>query len=317
MATGRARGALCAAAAALALILAGCGDSDPTSAGGGESELAGEMLSYAIEGKPRESDPLLASSRPDQVIDRQVHEPLVDELAAPFGDERRERGLAVSWRASRDREIWSLHLRERVRFQDGTPFNSSAVLANVERWRTLAPGRALLPGLLAADAPRPDLVRLIFTQPVPDLPDRLDSPRLGIVSPAALRPRSGRSARLVRSGRSGTGPFEFRGGEGDRVIVARNVAWWGTRLELGPALDQVEFVIAPSSAERLKLLDAGDVQVVDSLPRSATAKLRRNPLLTTVGGGDEVIGLERSVRGIDSTSVQSLSGVWLTTVGTE
>ncbi len=315
MRSSRPRGALCGAAA-LALILAGCGDGGPTSAGGGESHLAGPTLSYALAGEPRELDPLLAGTRPDQIVDRQLHEPLVERVTGPLGDVRRVRGLAISWRASRDREIWSLQLRSRVRFQDGTPFNSTAVLANAERWRTVAAGRALLPGLLAADAPRPDLVRLIFALPVPDLPDRLASARLGIVSPAALRPRSGRGARLIHAARSGTGPFEFRGGEAEGVTVARNVDWWGTSLELGPALDQVEFVTARAASRRLDLLDGGDVQVADALPRAAaTARSRRDPLLTTVGGGDRVVGLERSVRGIDSSAVQPLSGVWLTTVG--
>lgn len=309
----RLRGAACAAAA-LALIIGACGDSGTS--GGGEPELAGETLAYALAGEPRQPDPLLATSRPDQVVDRQVHEPLVERLTGPLGDVRRVPGLAVSWRTSRDREIWSFRLRGRVRFQDGTPLNSSAVLANVERWRTLPAGRALLPGLLAGDAPRPDLVRLIFAQPVPDLPNLLASPALGIVSAVALSPHNGRGARLARPERSGTGPFEFRGRTADRAIVARNVGWWGTRLKLGPALDQVEFVVARSPSGRARLLDAGDVQVADSLPRAAARPLRRNALLTTVGGGPSVIGLERSVRGIDSTSVESLSGVWLTTVGT-
>jgi peptide/nickel transport system substrate-binding protein len=315
------RGAVLVAALAV-LSTAGCGDDDGGAGAVGDAGVepgTGDTLVYALAGRARVLDPLLASTRSELVVTRQAHEPLVESLTGPFGEVRGQRGLARSWRPSGDREIWRFELRRRVRFQDGTPFNASAVLVNAERWRTLAPGRALLPELVAADAPRPDLVRFILSQPVGDLPRRLASPRLGIVSPAALRPRSGRAADLVRTDRSGTGPFELRERERERIVIARNVEWWGTRLDLGPALDQVEFRIVPTDAERLALLRGGTAQVADSLPRAAVGEIRRDPLITFLtGGGRDVLGLERSVRGIESPSaIEPLSEVWLTSVGAE
>jgi len=315
----RLRGAL-AAAALVALIAAGCGDDEgATVRGSGLQPGTGDTLVYALAGRARELDPLLATTRSELVVTRQVHEPLVESLSGPFGEVRGQRGLARSWRASGDREIWRFELRRRVRFQDGTPFNAAAVLVNVERWRSLAAGRGLLGELVAADAPRPDLVRFILSRPVGDLPRRLASPRLGIVSPAALRPHSGRRAKLARIDRSGTGPFELREREAGTIVLARNVAWWGTPAELGPALDQVEFRVTPADPERLALLRDGTVQVADSLPRVAAREIRRDPLLTSArGNGGDVLGLERSVRGIGSASaIEPLSEVWLTTIGIE
>jgi peptide/nickel transport system substrate-binding protein len=309
------------AAAALALLaIAGCGDDervgDVIGEAGAEPGAAGALL-YALAASPDELDPLLATTRPDLILTRQVHEPLADTLRGPLGEVRGVRGLARSWRPSGDREIWRFELRPRVRFQDGTPFNAAAVLANVERWRTLAAGRGLLPELVAADAPRPDLVRFILSRPVPDLPRRLASPRLGVVSPAARRPRSGPGAELRREDRSGTGAFELREREAERIVIATNVDWWGTRVNLGPALDQIEFRVISTVRERLALLRRGTVQVADALPPSAIGQIRRDPLLTYVGGaGEDVLGLERSVRGIESASaIEPLSEVWLTTVG--
>jgi peptide/nickel transport system substrate-binding protein len=314
----RLRGALVWASLAAA-IATGCGDDDSlggAATGSGAPLGTGSTLSYALAQRPDELDPLLASTRSEQIVTRQVHEPLVASLEAPFGEARRQRGLARSWRASGDRQIWRFELRRRVRFQDGNPFNATAVLANVERWRTLREGRALVPELVAADAPRPDLVRFILSRSVTDLPGRLASPRLGIVSPAALRPRSGRAAELSRDERSGTGPFELRERDAERIVLARDVEWWGTRAELGPALDQVEFQVVPTAPERVALLRGGGVQVADSLPPAAAADLRGDPLLTLVtDAGGVVLGIERSVRGIDSASaIEPLSGVWLTTI---
>jgi peptide/nickel transport system substrate-binding protein len=319
-ARGRLRGVVCAVALA-AVAPAGCG-------GQGEGEIPGlggasagtGLLVYALAGEVGQLDPLLAASRSDQLVTRQIHEPLVESLAGPFGDVRRVRGLAIAWRSTPDREIWSFRLRRGIRFQDGTPFNASAVLANANRWRTLPEGRALLPDLLAVDAPRPDMVRFILDTPVPDLPARLASPRLGVVSPRALERQGVAGATLLRAERSGTGPFELRESpHGGPIVLARNTEWWGTRLDLGPALDQVQFEIVPSSEERLLLLKRGEVQVADSFGAGAIHELRANPLLTFVRGDrGAVLGVDRSVRGIDSASaIEPLSDVWLTVVGTD
>jgi peptide/nickel transport system substrate-binding protein len=301
----------------VALCAAGCGGDN---GGGGGAAAAGVRpgeggtLAFALAGEPRELDPLLAEDRASILVTRQVHEPLVETLTGPFGDVRHLQGLAQAYRPSGDRTIWRFQLRRRVRFQDGTPFNAAAVLANAERWRTLPQGQELLPGLAAVDAPRPDLVRFILSEPDPRLPQRLAAPRLGLVSPRALDPPSGRSAELSRERGTGTGAFELRSTDHSGALLVRNTRWWGSRLELGPALDQVELPVVADQAERLELLDSGQVQAADELDRASVKRLNRDPLLTYEGRGP-FVGLERSVRGIESAhEVPLLSGVWLTRI---
>jgi ABC-type transport system substrate-binding protein len=314
----RARSPRALAVCVLAALVAGCGSGDEQTPGPAGAVPGGGALAYALGDHVRELDPLLASTADEQLVTRQIHEPLVASLTAPFGDAGRSRGLAISWRSTPDEEIWSFQLRKGIRFQDGQPLNASAILANAERWRTLPEGRAILPELVAADAPRPDLVRFILSRRVPDLPDRLASPRLGIVSPGALRPRSGTGARLTSSERSGTGPFELRAGTPGSVLLAANTSWWGTRLGLGPALNQIQFEIEPSADGRVDLLAAGEVQVAAELPPDAVEELGADPLLTYLRGGGTLLGMERSVRGIHSAAaIEPLSDVWLTVVGQE
>lgn len=317
-ARGTRRALVAVALAAACLALPACaGDDDQSAVGGGTADASGGgVLTWALADRPAEIDPLLAVSRSDQLVTRQVHEPLVEDLAAPFGGARRMPGLAASSGASAGFTIWSFALRQGVRFQDGTPFNAGAVLANAERWRTTAPGRELLPDLFAADAPRPDLVRFFLDRPDADFPDRLADPRLGIVSPRALDPRSGTGARMARDARSGTGPFELRERDAGGALVARNLTWWGTERGLGPALDQAEFRVSTSAAGRLALLEAGDVQVAEALGPAEAREARRDPLLVVLRGGGSSLGLERSVRGIGSASeIPSLSGVWVARIG--
>jgi peptide/nickel transport system substrate-binding protein len=300
---------------ALALLAGGCSDDDEASqatATGVPGE--GGTLVWALERDPEDLDPLLTRSAAGQVVCRQIYEPLVDQLAPPFDDATRVPGLAVSARPSGDRTIWRLRLRPGVRFQDGAPLNASAVLANVERWSATEAGRALLPNLFETDAPRPDLVRFFLTAPDPRFDERLGSPQLGIVSPRALG--AGGRGELASGVNTGTGAFELRERDRTRLLLARNSAWWGTVRGLGPALEQVEFRIVPDPAERLELLNSGDVKVASGLGPFSLQKANGDPLLSTLRGDNGGLALERSVRGIDSArEIPSLSGVWLTAIG--
>jgi peptide/nickel transport system substrate-binding protein len=270
-------------------------------------------MAIAVPSQPRQLDPLLATDPVDRLVAAQLFEPLVQRLSGPYDDFRHLPGLAVSVRPGDGGRLWRVLLRQVVRFQSGRPLDASTVVANAERWRASAAARRLLPGLVAADAPRPNLVRLIFDRPVPDVPRRLASPELGIVAPRALAADAGFPA----SAAAGTGALELRRATGPNVVLARNTGWWGTGHGLGPALDQVELRVVPDADERLRLLRRGEVQAAWSLPASLAAKAAGDPLLTSLTGpDDESIGLERSVRGIDSAAVPpALSSVWLTSIG--
>ena len=312
------RGRLALCALVMALAVAGCGGEESTSpVSAAPATGDGGTLSWALAQRPSQLDPLLATSRADQLVTRQVHEPLVETLTGPFGDTRRRPGLALSSRPSSGNTIWSFRVRPGVRFQDGTPLNAGAVMVNGRRWLTTPQGRALMPNLFAVDAPRPDLVRFLLERPDPRFPESLALPRTGIVSPRALTDPSGESAELRRRRRSGTGAFEFRERSGGELLIARNPAWWGTKHDLGPALDLVRFPFVADADARLALLAAGDVQAADRLGTDQARTVRRDPLLELLPGrGSGSLGLERSVRGIASArEVPSLSGVWVTRLG--
>jgi peptide/nickel transport system substrate-binding protein len=307
-----------ATSAALALVaLAGCGGGDGSGtqltsqlppAGGGGS------LIYALPSLPSMLDPLAAQGRAAETATRQIYEPLIEHLTGPYGLGSSQPGLALSARPSGDRTTWTVTLRSGVRFQDGTPFNAAAVLANSRRWQSDPRGRALLPHLFAVDAPRPDEVRFLLDSPVRDLPRRLSSPRLGIVSPRALEPQSGQGAAFVADATgSGTGAFQAGASGPARLELSRFAGWWGSQMGLGPALDGVTFVVAPLQGQRLRLLSEGTAQVAEPLNRAGLAAAGADPLLNTVGGPASGIGMEGSVRGISSARlVPVLTGVWLT-----
>jgi peptide/nickel transport system substrate-binding protein len=304
--------------AAFALVvLAGCGGGDDGGAQSG-SQLppagGGGTLTYALPSLPATVDPLAAKDRIAQTVSHQIYEPLIGEITGPYGQGAPQPGLALSAHPSADRTTWTVNLRLGVRFQDGTPFNAAAVLANSRRWQSDPRGRALLPHLFAVDAPRPDEVRFLLDEPVRDLPRRLSSPRLGIVSPRALEPQSGQRARfLPDASDSGTGAFVPGGGGPGRLELSRFAGWWGSPIGLGPALDGVTFVAAPLPEQRFRLLSEGRVQIADPLDAAGLRAAAADPLLNAIGGPQSGIGMEGSVRGLSSVSaVPALAGVWLT-----
>jgi peptide/nickel transport system substrate-binding protein len=296
--------------------LAGCGSSSggsplstglPPAGGGG-------TLAYALPALPSTLDPLAARSRAEQTVTRQLYEPLIERLTGPYAQAAPQAGLALQARPSGDRTTWTVTLRPGVHFQDGTPFNAGAVLANSRRWQTSAAGQRLLPHLFAVDAPRPDEVRFLLDKPVPDLVRRLSSPQLAIVSPRALDPASGQKADFVPDATgSGTGAFEAGPSGPGRQMLSRFAGWWGSSMGLGPSLDGVTFVVAPQPSQRLRLLREGAVQVADPLSAPGLRTVASDPLLDKVGGPLTGVGLEGSVRGIHSAgAIPLLSSVWLT-----
>jgi ABC-type transport system substrate-binding protein len=296
---------------------AGCGGggatrlpaTEPARAGGGGT------LAYALAGDAGSLDPLSASTPSQRLVSRQIFEPLVATLRGPYERVRDRHGLALEWQASPDRRVWSFRLRPDVRFQDGTPFNASAVVANAGRWRTDPAGQRILPELLAADAPRPNLARIILGIPLANLPHRLADPRLGLISPKAL-PDLGTSPGPEDVADSGSGPFELLTEQPPgSVLLRRDRRWWGTRLGLGPALDRIEFREVADGGERVALLRRGLVRVAEGLREHDADRLSRDPLLSIVGDGSDFLAMERSVRGITEPGPQPLSSVWLTLVG--
>lgn len=296
-------------------LLGGCGGGEDESATAGAGEGAGGgAVSWALPSAPRTLDPLAAGTPSEALVSRQVHEPLAASVGAPFDAGRRVPGLAVSILPSEGGRVWRVRLREGVRFQDGGAFDAAAVLANARRWQESPAARALL-GEFEVDNPRPGLVRFALAAADPGFPERLAAPRLGVLSPRALRRVAVAGSLPALAAGTGTGPFEVRErGEG-RLLLARNTEWWGADRGLGPGVDQIEFrAVAGGSAERARLLATGAVQVASAIAPAVRVEIRDDPLLTVIPapGG---LAAERSVRGIPpGARAPALNQLWRTTI---
>jgi peptide/nickel transport system substrate-binding protein len=304
--------------AALTGTAFGCGEDDDVAPqpGGLPAAGGGGALRYSVPRLPADLDPLEAGSRSEQLVSRQVYEPLVGAARAPYGGELSREGLAASITPSSTRAEWTIVLRPGVRFQDGASLDVPALLLNARRWIASPAGDRLLPGAFGADSPRPGAVRLLFTGPVAGVPELLAAPELGLVSPAALEPVGGERLRLrPGSDQAGTGPFEVATRTEGSLDLVRNAGWWGSSAGLGPALDSVAFVEEPVAAERAARLVDGGAQAAEAVGASGLDVIAGDPLVRTEGGPNG-IAYVASVRGLEAPpAVPRLSAVWLTNIG--
>jgi peptide/nickel transport system substrate-binding protein len=174
--------------------------------------------------------------------------------------------LASAWQVSADGRTWTFHLRDHVKFHDGTRLDAQAVVFSFER--TLDPKH---PYYLGNDSQYwktllKDVEQVVAVDPltVEIHTMRPYSPLLGelaiypIVSPNAVRTWGDAFALHP----VGTGPFLFEEWDkGEQVVVRRFDGYWGA-----PAgLDRIVFQVVVDARQRLVDLESGSVDLATAI----------------------------------------------------
>jgi peptide/nickel transport system substrate-binding protein len=233
----------------------------------GARTVQAQELNLALSTPITSLDPHYHNLTPNNAIGRHYFEALVntDEFQNLLP------GLALSWRTVND-TTWEFKLRKGVKFHDGSAFTAEDVLATFKR----APNVPNSPASFAAflkpivEATATDAHTLIFktAKPHPLLPIELSSI---LILPKAVAETA--KTEDFNSGKAiiGTGPFKFvEYKSGDRVVLARNDAYWGVK----PAWAKVQQRMIANSAARVAALLAGDVQFIENVPTTDAEKLR-------------------------------------------
>lgn len=111
-----------------------------------------------------------------------------DRLVHVLKDGSYRPGLAKSWDVADDGKSFVFHLREGVKFQDGTGFDANAVKANIDRAKTVTGSTvvALLSNVDSVDVVDPLTVRLNLKRPDALLPNVLSERAGAMISPAVF-----------------------------------------------------------------------------------------------------------------------------------
>ena len=294
-------------------LLAGCGSESGERAepGAGEMPPPSPLARVALEGPFGTLDPLYVKTHADRVLSRQIYDPPVDRYDPALGVTGRRRGPLVPLGTQPGSPDWYFLVRPGIEFQDGSPLDADAIVFNSLRWLASDAAKKVLPELNAVDTPfGPGRVRFQLSGPVPDLPERLADPRLGLISPPTLRRYR---LREIPGGAGGSGAFAPEDIAPDHALLDAAPQWWGRDAALGPGVDQLEFLAARTPVRRLAMLDGGSVDVADDLGPRAANLIGQQPLLALSGEGDPVIGTTAALRGLRPTPLeQPLSEIWLT-----
>jgi peptide/nickel transport system substrate-binding protein len=230
-------------------------------------------LSIAVGADVTSIDPHYHNLTPNNNIAEHIFETLVTK------DPRAvlKPALAVSWKAVDDL-TWEFKLRKGVKFHDGSDFTAADVAFSIERTGLVpnspSPFTIYTKQITDKIIVDPLTIRLKTATPYPLMPN--DMSTVFIVSSKAAR---GATTEDFNSGKAtiGTGTFKFvRYVKGDRIELARNEAYWGTK----PAWDKVTFRVIASDPSRVAALLAGDVRAIENVPTADLATLSKNPDLT-------------------------------------
>ncbi|MGH1360416.1 MAG: ABC transporter substrate-binding protein [Burkholderiaceae bacterium] len=248
-----------------------------------QSVLA-DSITIGINSEATSIDPHFHNLSPNNQIARQIFNGLIDQ------GPRQELipGLAESWRPINDL-TWEFKLRQGVKFHDGSDFNADDVICTFERAPVVPNSPASFALYIRGkQAVKVDDFTVHFKTEKPYPLMGNDISTVNIVSDAT---GCNGTTDDFNKGKAavGTGPYKFvEYVPGDRIVLARNEQYWGSK----PDFEQVTFKPIKSAPARVAALLAGDVDMIDSVPTTDLARLKKdNTLSITEGVSNRVIYL--------------------------
>ena len=270
-----------AMACALTIFLSNCNSpSNQTSNSPTPATTPAGASVFGSGGQPVNLEPGNITDGNSIYVQTQIYNTLIDTKQ---GSTDLEPSLATEWTESFGGKVWTLKLRDRVKFHDGTDFNAEAVKFNIQRWwdpkfefgyrnagKPYEIWSDLFGGYKGPDSVLQDVVagtdtiKFVFKQPFAAFPSAISSGYFGIASPDAVK-KAGAKYGTPASTAVGTGPFVFKEWRsGDRVVLEKNPNYWKEGV---PKVDQLVIRFITDPAARLAQLRSGTIDfTVDLAP---------------------------------------------------
>jgi len=262
---------------------------DLLSASDADSKSADNDLVIAIEGSISTLDPHNVTDTNSIATTRGIYETLVE-----FDENQELVGLlAESWEISEDSLTYTFNLREGVKFQDGTDFNSAAVKANFERLLDADNGLSRRRAFVVTNADETETPRIASIETPDDYTVVFQltnaysvfinkMAQISIVSPAAIEEHGND----IMYNPCGTGPFVYKEWtEGDHTTMIKNEDYWG---EVA-SVDSVTIKEVPEAGSRTAMLQTGEADFVYPMPADQIAAVENSGDITVSASASNIM----------------------------
>lgn len=250
------------------LLLFGCGSSGSTGSGM-------QVATYAYPDTPvTDWDPAVEFS--NGIIGLQnIYESLL--RYDPNGDKFTP-VLATDYTKSADGKTWTFHIRQGVKFHDGTDLNAEAVKYSIERTIKIGKGAAFIwAPVKSIKVVDPYTVEFKLKYPAPI--DLIAASAYGayIVSPTAAK--SHPADWFTQGHEAGTGPYMLESWKmGQEVVVTKFPEYW--RGWEGEHFDKVVIQAVSEASTRRQMVTKGDADLTLDLPSEDVEALKTDSNVT-------------------------------------
>ncbi len=237
--------------------------------------LAAKDVVVAVASNFTTLDPYDANDTLSQAVAKSFYQGL-------FGldkDMKLQNVLAESYTVSDDGLVYTIKLRQGVKFQDGTDFNAEAVKANLDR-ASNADNKLkrynLYKNIAKTDAVDASTVKITLKEPFSAFINILAHPATAMISPKALA----QYGKEIGFHPVGTGPYSLETwNQTDFVKVKKNPDYWQKGL---PKLDSITWRPVVDNNTRAAMLQTGEAQFAFPIPYEQAALLEKNSKLELV-----------------------------------
>jgi peptide/nickel transport system substrate-binding protein len=227
-----------------------------------------KIVTYAALSEMVTLDPSTEFSNSIMVLSN-IYEPLI--WYQPWASPVFQPGLATSWESSNNSQTWVFHLRQGVKFHDGTPFNATAVKYSIDRTIALGGGAAYIWGTVKqVNVLDTYTVQFILTSPTPLDVVACASYAAWIMSPQidSLAKAAGftNASQWFNAGHDdGTGPYTVtKWDPQNEVDLQKFPDYWG-----GWTSDQFDiavFKIVRDETVQEEMIKSGEIQIAQQVP---------------------------------------------------
>lgn len=181
--------------------------------------------------------------------------------------------LAKSWDISEDKTTYTFHLREGLKFSDGSALTASDVEFSLERLRDEKESVLRSMFQVIEDVKAPDEHTVVIELAHPSAPFLSG---LAVFS-ASILPEEVVKTRGEDFGTDpvGAGAFKLKTWErGNRIVLEKNPHYYKADQ---PKLDEVQWIVEANDNTRILKLQAGEINAAIFIPFSRVAELQQNP----------------------------------------